>query len=140
MLTGDQNMIELNAMVHYSPVRPDDFLLRQLDGDTTVRVSAESVIQSIVTGESLDDVLTVGRRAIESRAERDLQQRLDRDGAGVKILRVKHEDVHPSLEVVDAFREVAGAFEEKNRMMNEAEVYRNEHLALARGSAQALIR
>ncbi|PYT19999.1 MAG: hypothetical protein DMG57_43580 [Acidobacteria bacterium] len=140
MLTGDQNMIELNAMVHYSPVRPDDFLLRQLDGDTTVRVSAESVIQSIVTGESLDDVLTVGRRAIESRAERDLQQRLDRDGAGVKILRVKLEDVHPSLEVVDAFREVAGAFEEKNRMMNEAEGYRNEHLALARGSAQALIR
>ena len=47
------------------------------------------------------------------------------------------EDVHPSLEVVDAFREVSGAFEEKNRLINEAEGYRNEQLALARGNAKA---
>jgi len=48
--------------------------------------------------------------------------------------------VHPSLEVVDAFREVSGAFEEKSRLINEAEAYRNEQLALARGNAQALLR
>ncbi len=46
-------------------------------------------------------------------------------------------DVHPSLEVVDAFRDVSGAFEEKNRLINEAEGYRNEQVALARGNAQA---
>jgi len=39
--------------------------------------------------------------------------------------------------VVDAFRAVAGAFEEKNRLVNEAEGYRNEQVALARGNAQA---
>ena len=50
---------------------------------------------------------------------------------------MKLEDVHPSLEVVDAFREVSGAFEEKNRLINEAEGYRNEQVALARGNAKA---
>src|SRR5262249_3423542 len=50
---------------------------------------------------------------------------------------VRLEDVHPSVEVVDAFREVSAAFEEKNRLVNEAEGYRNEQIALARGNAAA---
>ena len=63
---------------------------------------------------------------------------LDRYKIGVEVLQVRLLDVHPSLEVVSAFRDVAGANEEKNRVMNEAEGYRNEHIALARGNAAAL--
>src|SRR5262249_25702292 len=47
MLTGDQNMIELNAAVHYNLARPDDFVFGQFDGDATVRAAAESAIQSV---------------------------------------------------------------------------------------------
>ncbi len=139
MLTGDQNMIELYATVHYVPAHPDDFLFRQLDGDGTVRAAAESVMQSVVTSSSLDDVLTEGRRQLEQRARDELQRRLDQYGAGVQVLEVKLEDVHPALEVVDAFREVSDAFEEKNRLINEAEGYRNEQLALAQGNAKAAL-
>jgi regulator of protease activity HflC (stomatin/prohibitin superfamily) len=64
---------------------------------------------------------------------------MDRYETGVRILRVKLQDVHPSQGVVDAFRDVSAAFEEKNRMINEAEAYRNEQVALARGNAQARI-
>ena len=85
----------------------------------------------------LDDLLTTGRQAAEEKARQELQRRAERYGLGVRILRVKLQDVHPSLEVVDAFREVAGAYEEKNRLINEAEGYRNEQVALARGNAQA---
>jgi len=139
MLTGDQNMIELNAAVHYEVERPDAFLFRQLDGDATIRQAAESVIQGITTTTPLDDVLTVGRQAIEQQARTELQHRMDRYETGIRVLRVKLEDVHPSLEVVDAFREVSAAFEEKNRMINEAEGYRNEQVALARGNARAQV-
>ncbi len=66
-----------------------------------------------------------------------MQARLDRYGAGVRVLQVKLEDVHPSIEVVDAFREVSDAFEEKSRLINEAEGYSNEQIALARGNAAA---
>jgi Cu+-exporting ATPase len=139
MLTGDQNMIELCATVHYLPKRPDDFLFRQLDGDGTVRSAAESVIQAVVTSSTLDDVLTEGRRQIEAQARSQLQRRLDLYGSGVQVLQVRLEDVHPALEVVDAFRAVSDAFEEKNRLINEAEGYRNEQLALAQGNAAALM-
>ena len=137
MLTGDQNMIELNATVHYSISHPDDFIFRQLDGDTTIRAAAESVMQMITTETPLDNLLTTGRRAVEARAKKLIQARMDRYGAGIEVLQVKLQDVHPSLEVVDAFRAVSGAYEEKNRLINEAEGYRNEQVALARGNAKA---
>lgn len=140
MLSGDQNMIELNCAVHYSPEHPDDFLFHQQDGDGTVRVAAESVMESIVTEKPIDSLLTADRQAIEFRARDQIQARLNRYGAGVRVLQVRLEDVHPSLEVVDAYRDVSGAFEEKNRVINEAEGYRNEALALARGNAQAMLR
>ena len=137
MLSGDQNMIEVNATIHYRLVRPDDFLFRQLDGEATIRTAVESVLQSIASNTPLDEILTVGRRAIEARAQGEIQKRMDRYGTGVEVLDVRLLDVHPSLEVVDAFREVSGAYEEKNRLVNEAEGYRNEQVALARGNAQA---
>ena len=139
MLTGDQNMIELNATVHYDLVRPDDFVFSQLDGDTTVRAAAEGAMQSAVTNAALDDVFTTGRSQIEHRVLREMQARVDRYRCGIRVLGVRLEDVHPSLEVVDAFREVSGAFEEKNRLINEAEGYRNEQVALARGNGQASV-
>jgi HflK protein len=137
MLSGDQNMLELNATVHYIPQQPDDFLFQQIDADLTVRSAAESVMQGIVTSSSLDDVMTHNRREIENTARQQLQARLDRYGAGVRVLQVKLEDVHPSIQVVDAFREVSDAFEEKSRLINEAEGYSNEQIALARGNAAA---
>jgi Cu+-exporting ATPase len=137
MLTGDQNMIELNATVHYDLSRPDDFLFNLFDAEGTLRDAAESAMRSAIAAESLDDVLTTGRIAIEEKARAGLQERLDRYGAGVRVLSFRLEDVHPSVEVVDAFREVSAAYEEKNRLVNEAEGYRSEQIALARGNAKA---
>ena len=136
-LTGDQNLIELNATVHYDLPRPADFLFTQADGEATVRAAAESALESIITTTPLDSVLTTGRQAIEQRLRADLESRLARLGAGARVLAFQLEDVHPSVEVVDAFREVSAAFEEKNRLVNEAEGYRNEQIALARGNGQA---
>jgi Cu+-exporting ATPase len=137
MLTGDQNMIELTATVHYNLARPDDFIFKQLDGDVTMRTIAESVLQMLTTKTPLDSILTTGRNELEATALSEMQKRADKYGAGIHLLRVKLQDVHPSLEVVDAFRDVSGAYEEKNRLINEAEGYRNEQVALARGNAKA---
>ena len=137
-LAGDQNMIELNASVHYDVPHADAFLFRQLDGDATVRAAAESVIHGIASTTPLDALLTTGREGVEAQALAELQRRLDRYETGVRVIRVKLEDVHPAGDVVDAFRDVSAAYEEKNRAINEAQGYRNEQIALARGTARAL--
>jgi Cu+-exporting ATPase len=137
ILTGDQNLIEVNATVLYDIGGPDDYLFRQSDAEATVRAAANAVLQSAVGSAPLDAVLTTGRLAIEQKTRVELQTRLDRYAAGVRVLSFRLQDVHPSVEVVDAFRDVSGAYEEKNRMINEAEAYRNEQVALARGNAKA---
>jgi Cu+-exporting ATPase len=139
MLTGDLNMIEVNAVIHYRIRKPDDFLFRQMDGEATVRSAAEAALQSVATTSPLDNVLTFDRLNLEARLRTELQSRLDRYEAGVEVLGARLLDVHPSLEVVDAFREVSAAFEEKNRLINESEGYRNEQVALARGNAQVRV-
>ena len=140
MVSGDQNMTELTATVHYRLAKPDDFLYRHLDGEATIRAATESAIQSVITSTLLDDALTTGRRAMEERIAALLQSRLNQYATGAQVLHVKLLDVHPSLEVVDAFRDVSGAFEEKSRLINEAEGYRNEQIALARGNGAARLR
>src|SRR5262249_16062263 len=137
VLTGDQNMMEVTATVHYRLSQPDDYIFRLADGESTVRVAAESAIHSVITTTELDNALTQGRRDIEQRILKEIQLRLNRYQSGVEVLQVKLLDVHPSLEVVDAFRDVSGAFEEKNRLINVAEGYRNEQVAVARGNARA---
>ena len=139
MLTGDQNLVTTNAVVHYVIDRPDDFLFRLSDPEATLRGVAEGAVRSAFEQAELDHALTTGRKALEARAQEEMQRRLDRYGAGVRILSVRLQDVHPPLEVVDAFREVSSAFEEKNRMINEAEAYRNQQIALARGQAASRI-
>lgn len=139
MLTGDQNMVELTAAVHYSVTSPDDFLFQHANAEATLRAAAESVLQLGVNRVELDDLFTTGRIALESELAADLRTQLDRYETGIEVLHLRLLEVHPSVEVVDAFREVAGALEEKFRLMNEAEGYANEQVALARGEAQAML-
>jgi Cu+-exporting ATPase len=139
VLTGDQNIIELTATVHYEVDQPGAFLFRQIDADVTIREAAESAIHGIAGATAMDGLLTVQRRTVEALALEELQRRAARYETGIRILSVKLEDVHPSREVVDAFRDVSAAYEEKNRIINEAEAYRNEQIALARGTARARV-
>ena len=139
MLTGDQNMIEMTAVVHYNIDRPDDYLFQQVDPEAVLRTASEAALRSVVNTIPLDSLLTTGRRAAEKRAAEGLNGLLAEYRTGVHVLKIHIQDMHPSVEVVDAFREVAGALEEKNRMINEAEGYANEQVALARGQSEALV-
>lgn len=137
LLSGDQNMTEVTATVHFRLKQPDDFLFRLADGESAVRAATESALQSVLASTALDTALTTNRRGLEQQARQSIEQRLARYQAGIEVLQVKLLDVHPSLEVVDAFREVAGAAEEKSRLINEAQAYANDVVPKARGEALA---
>ncbi len=137
MLTGDENLIEVNAVVQYAVGAPDDFLFATTNPANLVSVAAEAALRALIGQTPLDAVLTTGRSAIEGQARDLTQRKLDEYHSGARILSVQLQDVHPSLEVVDAFRNVASASEEKSTLINQAEAYRNEQLELARGQALA---
>ncbi|MEW6212802.1 MAG: FtsH protease activity modulator HflK, partial [Acidobacteriota bacterium] len=137
MLTGDENLIEVSAVVQYSIDSAENFLFSSTDPNSVIRAAAESALRLLIGRASLDEVLTTGRNEIERHAKAMMQDRLDSYQSGLRIVAVELQDVHPSVEVVDAFRAVSSAFEEKNTLVNQAEAYRNEQLKLARGQALA---
>ncbi|HEX4948441.1 MAG TPA: FtsH protease activity modulator HflK [Blastocatellia bacterium] len=137
MLTGDENLIEVNAVVQYALGSPDEFLFSTTDPTNVIRTTAESALRLLIGQNSLDAVLTTGRLSIEQQAKELTQRSLDQYHSGLRVIAVQLQDVHPSVEVVDAFRNVSSAFEEKNKLVNQAEAYRNEQLELARGQALA---
>ena len=136
LLSGDQNMAEVTATVHFRLKHTDGFLFRLADGEGAVRAAAESALQAVLSSTPLDGALTTDRSALSARARQLIASVLVRYQADVEIVAVKLLDVHPSFEVVDAFRAVSGAYEEKNRLINEAQAYAGDLVPKARGEAQ----
>jgi len=139
MVTGDENLVSANTVVHYRIADTTDFLFRIKDVDELVRIVGESAIREIVAQLPSGAILVSERQAAESAIKARMQQLLSSYRTGIEVVSVRLQDVHPPLEVVDAFRKVASAFEQKLAMVNQAEAYRNEQIPLARGKAVAQI-
>jgi len=60
-------------------------------------------------------------------------------GAGIEVRQVQLLDVGPPKNVNDAFLEVQRARQDKDRLKNEAEAYRNDIVPRARGESQQLL-
>lgn len=138
MLTGDENIVNVQFSVQYKINDPIQYLFNVSDPTALVRNAAEAAMREVIGNSEIDSAITDGKLKIQSDATQLLQQILDRYGAGIKIIAVQLQDVHPPKEVIDAFKDVASAREDKSRIINQAEAYRNELLPKARGQAAAL--
>jgi Cu+-exporting ATPase len=139
MLTGDENLVEVNCVVQYDVRDPALYLFAVRDPEELIRTAAQQALRLSVAREPLDAILTDGRPRIEEAWRTELKRKLDECRTGLEILSVKLQDVHPPLEVVEAFRDVASALEEKSTRINEAEGYLREKVPLARGQSRGRI-
>ncbi len=139
MLTGDENFVDVQFIVQYQIKDPRDYLFNIKDPRKTVKDAAEAAMREIVGKNKIDAVLTAKKLQIQNSAKELLQKILDKYNSGIKIIAVKLLDVHPPKEVLDAFKDVASAREDKNKLINQALAYKNEILPKARGIAAAII-
>ena len=135
MLTGDENLVEVAARIHYRVADAAAFAFAAADPALLVEASAERSLRTVLAGHSLDDVLTGKRDGIERAWRHHLAAQLDALGAGVEVVSATVQDAHPPLHVVDAFRDAASALEEREMLIDQAEGYALERLPLARGEA-----
>lgn len=139
MLTGDQNVIEMQFEVQWRISNLKDFVFNiKNPTDTIVNVS-QSIIREIVAQNHLAAILTDGRALIESNAQSSLQHILDRYGTGVEIVLVQMLKADPPSQVIDAFRDVQTARVDKESKINVADAYSNDVLPKARGRAESII-
>lgn len=139
MLTGDENIVDINLTVVWKVKNAKDFLFSMRSPEETVSVAAQSVLREIVGQSEMQPIITGDRGKVEDETKEELQRVLDEFNAGVLIVRVKLQKADPPREVVDAFNEVQRAKADMERFKNEAEAYRNEVIPKARGRAAQII-
>jgi len=138
MLTGDENIVNVQFSVQYKISDPVKYLFNVAAPTALVRSAAEAAMREVIGNSEIDSAITDGKLKIQNDATHLLQEILDRYGAGIQVIAVQLQDVHPPKEVIDAFKDVASAREDKSRIVNQAEAYRNELLPKARGQAAAM--
>ena len=140
MLTGDENIVDAEMIVQYKIKDPVKYLFRIVEPELTVREAAEASLRTVVGRNKIDETLTTGKFKIQEETKIQLQLILDKYDSGIHVVAVQLQDVSPPKEVLGAFKDVASAKEDKNRMINQAEGYRNNVIPIARGEAEAMIR
>jgi membrane protease subunit HflK len=140
MLTGDENIVDAEMIVQYKIKDPVSYLFNIVEPELTVRQAAEASLRTVVGRNKIDETLTTGKFAIQEETKLQLQAILDKYESGIHVVAVQLQDVSPPKEVIGAFKDVASAKEDKNRMVNQAEGYRNDVIPKARGEAEAMIR
>ena len=140
MLTGDENIVDAELIVQYKIKEPINYLFNFIGPELTMREAAEASLRTVVGRHNIDEALTSGKLMIQEETKELLQSILDKYETGAQVVAVQLQDVSPPKQVIDAFKDVASAKEDKNRMINEAEGYRNDIIPKARGEAQAMIR
>jgi len=140
MLTGDENIVDAEMIVQYKIKDPVEYLFKIVAPELTVREAAEASLRTVVGRNKIDETLTTGKFTIQEETKMQLQSILDKYQSGIHVVAVQLQDVSPPKEVIGAFKDVASAKEDKNRMVNQAEGYRNDVIPKARGEAEAMIR
>jgi modulator of FtsH protease HflK len=135
MLTGDENIVDINFTVFWLIKDAQHFLFNIRGPEATVKSAAESAMREIVGQTQIAQALAEGRGKIESDTQKLLQSILDFYGAGIVVTQVQLAKVDPPEKVIDAFRDVQRALADRERLRNEAEAYRNDILPRARGDA-----
>jgi membrane protease subunit HflK len=139
MLTGDENIIDIDFAVFWRIRDAGEFLFNTRSPENTVKAAAESVMREVIGRTPIQPALTEARAQIEQDVLRGAQAVMDQYGAGVEITQVQLQKVDPPTQVVDAFRDVQRANADRERLRNEAESYRNDIIPRARGEAQRMV-
>jgi len=139
MLTGDENVVDIDYQVVWNINSPDKFLFNLRDPRPTIRAVSESAMREIIAQSELAPILNRDRGAIAGQLHDLIQLTLDSYDSGVNIVRVNFDKADPPESVIAAFRDVQAASQERDRLQNVADAYANKALAEARGQAAQLL-
>src|SRR5258708_5891662 len=134
-LTGDRNVLNIRLVVQFAISDPAAFLFRTTDVNTLVANAARGALAQVVAGRSVDDLLTTEKVAVQERVQALAEATVSRYECGATVLSVALDAIVPPNEVVEAFRLVAAARADSDRIVREAESYANGVVPVARGDA-----
>jgi len=135
MLTTDANIVDIDFQVVWNVSDPARLLFNIRDAELTVQAVSESTMREIIAATNLAPILNRDRGLIADTAQQNIQATLDEYDSGIRIVRVNLREADPPREVIDAFRDVQAAEQERDQLERQADAYANRVVAEARGQA-----
>ena len=139
MLTGDENIVDINFSVFWVIKDAGKFLFNIRNPEKTTKSVSESVMREVIANTAIASVLAEGRKEIEMKSIQEIQLVLDNYGSGVQITQLQLQKVDPPDQVIDSFRDVQRARADKEKIINEAKAYRNDIIPKARGEGAQIV-
>jgi len=139
MLTRDEAVVDIEFQIVWNISNPSAFLFNLSTPQETVRAVAESAMRDIIARSELSPILNRDRGAIAADLRQAAQGTLDSYQSGINIIRINFDKADPPREVIDSFREVQAARQERDRLERQADAYANRVLAAARGEAAQVL-
>jgi len=139
MLTTDENIVDIDFQVVWNISDPSAYLFNLRDPPMTVRSVSESAMREIIARSSLSPILNRDRGLIQDQALELIQSTLDSYKSGIHVIRVNLDKADPPSEVIDSFRQVQAAEQERDRLERQADAYSNRVMAGARGEAAQVL-
>ena len=139
MLTGDENIVNIDFSVFWVIKDAGKFLFKIQDPQGTVKAAAETAMREVIAKSAIQPILTEGRASIEIETQEIIQSILDEYNSGIEITQVQTQKADPPDQVIDAFRDVQAARADMERSKNEAQAYANDVIPRARGEAQKIL-
>lgn len=139
MLTGDMNILSVELIVQFRIRDSKEFLFNVADLGETITKATEAAIRQVVGESHLDEALTTGKAEIQQKTQDLLQKILDDYHAGVQVAAIQLQDVNPPDQVAGAFKDVASAKEDKEKLINQSQSYRNDIIPKAKGEAAQIV-
>lgn len=139
MLTGDMNILAVEFIVQYKIKNSTEYLFNVADIHETIGKAAEAAMREVIGKSKIDEALTTGKAEIQQGTMVLLQNILDDYHAGVQIAAVQLQDVDPPEAVAAAFKDVTNAKEDREKLINQAQGYRNDIIPKAKGEAAELV-
>ncbi|WP_228275122.1 protease modulator HflK [Stakelama tenebrarum] len=135
MITGDQNIVDLDYQVRWNVANPQAYVFQIEDPEDTVRSVAESAMRAVVATATLDETIGDGRDAIEARVIELMQRILNEYNSGVRVQGVAIKNASAPAEVDEAFKAVTAAQQQAQAGLNDARAYAQQVIAQAQGEA-----
>ena len=139
MLTGDENIVDLNFTIFWIINDAKDFLFNVRNPEITIKSIGESVMREKIGQTPIDPILSEGKSIVEEDVKNSVQAVLDYYQSGVLVTQVQLQKADPPELVIESFRDVQRAKTDEQRLRNEAEAYRNDIIPKARGEAERKI-
>ena len=109
MLTGDENIVNIDFSVFWVIKDAGNFLFKIQDPQGTVKAAAETAMREVIARSDIQPILTEGRSKIEIDTQEIIQNILDEYTSGIQVTQVQTQKADPPDQVIDAFRDVQAA-------------------------------